>query len=150
MRLLAGLILMLSSVPAMAQTSDQTVIRACDKVEQEYGSWALDFRRLLERNSTDRGGRVDQSLITDFNFALVSARDFVHDNIVYVQRARLVGGEPKVADCRHVTAMARTQIEQYARALLSEVQPSDRWGRESLRSEFRMGLRESTSEFRGY
>lgn len=141
--------LLLSSTPALAAPQPDPRIRQCTLVAQAYGNWAVEFRNLLDRNSTDIGGRVDQSFITDINFALVSAGDFVHTNIKYVQQEQFRGREPSVAACKQVTAMARTQIEQYARQLLGEIHPSDKWGRESLREEFRMGLRESTRQFQG-
>lgn len=125
-------------------------IRSCTKVEQDYGRWALALRRMLEKNSSDIGGRVDVAFLQDINFALASAGDFVHTNIQVVQRAKAFGGEPSVRACRAITASARDQIEQYVGHLVSEVQPSDRWSRESRLEEFRVGLYESSRRFQDY
>lgn len=143
--------LLLVSTPAFAQAPRglDPSIRQCNRISQAYSAWALDFRRLLERNSSDRGGRVDASLIMDVNFALVSVGDFVHTNVQTAQREQF-SPRDRIQMCRDVTAEARAQIEQYARRLLSEVHPTDRWSRESLRRELRVGLSESTLRFSGY
>jgi len=146
MRLIPALLGLLGT-PALAVTPDQTAIQQCSAVEQAYGSWAYNARGSVERGSTDKGGWVDQSLVVDFNFALVSARDFVHENIQYVQRARFRGSKPDVRDCKAVTAMARNQIEQYARTLFLDIHATDRGSRDSHNAEFRMGLHESTARF---
>lgn len=143
--------LLLTSTPALAQEplGIDPSIRGCNRISQHYSAWALDYRRLLEYHSSDRGGRVDQSLIMDINFALVSVGDFVHTNIQTAQRTPL-SPRDRLRMCFDVTAEARAQIEQYARRLFSEVHPTDRWGRESLRRELRVGLSESTYRFSGY
>lgn len=146
---IAALLLISGTAQAEAPRGPDPRIRACTVVQQQYGSWALDFRYLLERNSSDRGGNVASSLIKDVNFALASAGDFVHTNIQVVQRAGAWGGEPSVQACKAITQSARTQIEQYARHLLRDIHPADRWGRESLLQEFRVGLYESTRRFQG-
>ena len=144
--LIAALLLVGTSTTAHAEAprGPDPRIRHCTLVAQAYNMWALDFRRLLERNSSDRGGRVASGLLTDMNFALVSAGEFVHTNIQFIQRANVWGGEPSVEACRAVTVSARAQIEQYARRLLSDIDPTDRGSRESLLQEFRMELRETT------
>lgn len=147
---IAALLLFSTAAHAQAPRGPDPRIHECTKISQTYTVWAIDLRRLLERNSSDRGGRVDQSFISDVNFALVSAGEFVHTNIKFVQQAEFRGDEPSVRACRAVTAMARNQIEQYVGQLLSEVHPSDRWGRESLRESFCVGLQESTRRFQGY
>lgn len=145
-----ALMLMSGTAAAQAPRGPDPRIRSCELVEQAYGKWAYDFRTLLERNSSDRGGRVDAGLIGDVNFALASAGDFVHTNIQVVQRAGAWGSEPSVRSCQDITAEARDQIEQYARHLIRDVHPADRWGRGALLQEFRLGLLESTRRFQGY
>lgn len=147
--LIAALMLVSTNAHAEAPRGPDPRIHHCTLVSQAYTNWALDFRRLLERNSSDRGGKVDASLIKDVNFALVSAGDYVHTNVAFVQRAGARGDEPSVQACRNVTMSARDQIDIYARHLLSDIQPSDRWGRDALLEEFRMGLQESTRVFQG-
>jgi hypothetical protein len=142
------LILLGTSAPAVARLDPR--IQACEAVEIQQGSWAVDFRNLLDKNSTDRGGRVDASFIEDINFALVSAKEFVHTNIQFIQRAGFRGGEPSVGQCKRVTAIARTQIESYARHLISEVHPSDHELRYAYRDEFRQHLEASSDELQGY
>lgn len=143
----AALLLVSTNAQAAEPRGPDPRIRHCTLVSQGYTMWALDFRRLLERNSSDRGGRVDASLLKDLNFALVSAGEYVHTNIKFVQTAGLRGGEPLVQDCRDITLTARDQIEHYARQLLSDIHPADRRGRESLLQEFRVGLHENTARF---
>ena len=144
---IAALLLISTNAHAEAPRGPDPVIHHCTLVSQAYTEWALDFRRLLETNSSDRGGKVDASLLRDVNYALASAGDYVHTNIQFVQRAGARGETPQVQGCRNVTLSARDQIEIYARHLLTDVQPADRRGRESLLEEFRMGLQESTRVF---
>jgi len=148
--LLSFLLLIFSSSLAAAPYGPDPKIRQCTKVAQEYGSWALEFRRNLERHSSDRGGLMDASLLRDVNFALVSAGDYVHTNIKFVQTAGIRGETPSVRVCEQITNFARAQIDQYTRRLLDDLHPSDQRGRESLLQEFRVGLYESTRRFQGY
>ena len=148
MRYLIASILLLAA-PAQAQSLNPN-IQKCNRVEQDYGSWALNLRRLLDRNSSDRGGRVDASLIIDVNFALASARDFVHENIQLVQRAGAWGGEPSVRACMDITAIARREIEQYTAHLIRDIDPLDKRSREDFRADLRWRLDQASSEIRGY
>ena len=144
-----ALLLISTSAHAQAPSGPDPRIHECTLAAQQYGSWAYDFRTLLERNSSDRGGGVATSFISDINFALASAGEYVHTNVQFVQRAGAFGGEPSVPACMNITANARAQIEHYARHLIRDVQPTDGWGRKSLLQEFQLGLRESTREFQG-
>lgn len=144
---IAALLLISTNAHAATPRGPDPRIRECTLEAQGYGLWALNFRRMFERNSTDRGGRVDESLIRDLNFALVSAGEYVHTNIKFVQTAGFRGEEPLVQDCHDVAITARDQIENYARHLLRDVHPTDRRGRESLIQEFRLGLQENTYRF---
>lgn len=151
MRYFAITLLMFSSVAhAAPPRGPDPAIRECTLEAQGYNIWALNFRRMFERNSSDYGGRVDASLIRDLNFALVSAGEYVHTNIKYVQTAQFRDEEPSTQDCMDITLTARDQIETYARHLLRDVHPKDRRGRESLLQEFRVGLQENTRRFKEY
>jgi hypothetical protein len=143
--LLMALLMMTASGVTAQKPAIDPAIHHCTLIAQAYGDWALEFRRVLEHNSSDVGGPVDASLLKDVNFALVSAGEYVHMNIQYVQRAQT----PTIQACRNVTLSARDQIGIYARHLLSDVQPTDQRGRESLLQEFRMGLYRATSVFQG-
>ena len=151
MRQLLALLMFLPTA-ALAQSQhewpqdNRQVIEQCNAVEQAYGSWAFNMREGVDNRSSDHGGRIDASLIKDINFALVNARDFVHDNIQYVQRSGALGGKPRVEDCRRITAIAQYQIEHFTWALLNDIYPEDREGRIAISDHLEMELLESTRQ----
>lgn len=146
MRLLILILFLLPSV-ALARTSP--AIEGCSKVELSYTLWAWDMRKSVDKRSSDRNGPIDASLIKDINFALVTARDFVHESIKNVQRSALYGKVPSVRECQTIKAIAQNQIEQYIWALLNDIRPEDRWARQSLLDEYRLGLQQTARQFRG-
>lgn len=141
---------LLFAMPTVAHAQTNPAIHQCDMVEQAYGSEMVDFYFTLQHNDFDHGGRIDPSFVTDINSALAEGRQFVHNEIQKIQRSEVDGGTPTVEACRNVRAIARAQIERYARYLLSEVDPRDRGLRESAKAEFRMGLQQSSRRLQGY
>lgn len=131
-------------LPSVAQAQVDPRILQCSKVEEDQGRVAVGFLSYLRSNTTDSGGRWDPAFTNDIYFALVELKQFVHTNIQHIQRAGVRGEQPSVQACRNVTAAARSQIEQYARHLLRELDPQDIEGRELAKSEFRFRLEEET------
>ena len=125
-------------------------IAQCTQVEEAYGKEMVDFYFTLQRYSSDRGGPVDPAIIKDTYSALVEAKEFVHTNVQFVQRAESRHGQVLVQACRIVTADAHTEIENYVRYLLREVDPRDRWSRHLAAEKFRMELQQLTRKYQGY
>lgn len=138
-------------IPAGAQAQAGPSIAQCNRVEQAYGQEMVDFYFLLAKNSKDRGpGRVDPALVTDIYFALVEGKQFVHNEIQHIQLVIDEGLVPPYSSCNAVRAVARAEIEHYARYLLSEVDPADRELRDIALQEFRLELRRASRRLRGY
>ena len=156
MRFIFALLLMTPAV-AHAQNMDpmpygihkNPQIAQCGEVEEAYGKEMVDFYFTIQKYSSDRGGPVDPAIIRDVYSALVEAKEFVHTNIQFVQRAESRHGQVLVAACRIVTSDAHNEIENYVRYLLREVDPRDRWGRHLAAEKFRMDLQRLTHKYQG-
>ena len=137
-----------SAYATPAGRDDLAEIKACNEVEIEFGRWTLSTYEDLRRRTSDRGGEIDQSLVTDFFRAMPTIKNTVHERIQQEQRIRFdhtFDRGPKVENCRRITQIAKDRTNEYLRELILELHPSDRDGRRSLFDRFRVELRESTS-----
>lgn len=129
--------------------ADLVEIKDCNQVELEFGRWTLSTYERLRQRTSDRGGKIDQSLVTDFFRAMPTIKNTVHERIQQEQRIRFdhsFDRGPKVENCRRITQIAKDRTNEYLRELILELHPSDRDGRRALFDRFRVELREATSE----
>jgi hypothetical protein len=126
--LLIGLIVM--ATPATAGISlidlqerqqqslrNQQHIKACTKIQNEYGKWAHARRVQIERVSTDYpGGFIEAPAVQDSYYVFADAFELVRTEIQAIQRRV----RPDARECQVISDSTKDRLRRYLEDLISQ------------------------------